>query len=60
MYRGETSIYRTLFMQKERKWLLLHLQTLYHTNISLIFNNLNFINYNCVAIFREMSKISVD
>lgn len=60
MYRGETSIYRTLFMQKERKWLLLHLQTAYHINISLIFNDLNSTNHNRMAIFREMPKISVD
>jgi len=60
MHRGETSIYRTLFMQKAGKWLPLHLQTLYHTNISLIFNSLNSINNNYVAIFREMSIFFVD
>jgi hypothetical protein len=60
MYRGETSIYRTLFMQKARKWLPLHLQTAYHTNIPLIFNSLNITIPTRMAIFREMPKICVD
>lgn len=52
MHRGETSIYRTLFIQKARKCLLLHLQTLCHTTIQLNINTLKNNTRNRKTIYR--------
>jgi hypothetical protein len=43
MHRGETSINRALFIQKVRKYFLLHLQRLCHTTIQL---NINILKNN--------------
>jgi hypothetical protein len=40
MHRGETSIYRALFIQKAGKFPRLLLQTICHTSISLNINTL--------------------
>jgi hypothetical protein len=57
MHRGETSIYRALFIQKARKFSLLHLQTICHANILLNINTLDNSMQNHMAIYREMPKI---
>lgn len=57
MHRGETSIYRALFIQKARKFSLLHLQTVCHANILLNINTLDNSVQNHMAIYREMPKM---
>ncbi|MDB5149709.1 MAG: hypothetical protein JWQ57_3729 [Mucilaginibacter sp.] len=52
MHRGETSIYRALFIQKGRKCLLLHLQTACHTIIQLNINTLKNNTRNHNTIYR--------
>lgn len=52
MHRGETSIYQALLIQKARKCLLLHLQTVCHTTIQLNINTLKNNTRNLDTIYR--------
>jgi len=52
MHRGETLIYRALFIQMARKCLILQLQTICHTTIELNINILSSNKQNHMAIYR--------